>query len=41
MKTQHFTDLTIVKQVNDDLAKNLVEEKVKVAQFQSELSDVK
>ena len=40
LKTQHFADLTAMKQDNDDLAK-LVEEKVKVAQLQSELSDVK
>ena len=41
LKTQHFVDLTVVKQTNYDLAKKLVEEKVKFAQLQSELSDVK
>ena len=31
LKTQHFIDLTTLKQANDDLAKKLVEEKVKFA----------
>ena len=41
MKTQHFAYLTSVKQANDDLAKKLVQEKVKFSQLQSDPSDVK
>ena len=33
LKTQHFADLTIVKQANDDLAKKLVEVKLKLLNF--------